>query len=243
MLFWLYIPGKRWYNYLEWLGKEEGFSLIQAVIFELNGVLVDVDLCHRRAWKRMAKEQGLPFDDRLYARMQGMDAQQGLDCMLGKARRNYSLGEKWALSARNHDLYSEQITLLTRDQMLPGAMDTLNALKAQGIKLAAEGPDENMKGILRQLKLLDLMDAVVDDSQITRKKPDPQSLLLTAQKLSLSPEQCLAVVDSLPGAEAAEKIGMKVAAIGNAADCSVADICAETLQEIDLAALIAAGNI
>jgi len=217
--------------------------LIQAVIFELNGVLVDVDLCHRRAWKRMAKEQGLPFDDRLNARMQGMNAQQGLDFMLNKARRNYSLGEKLALSARNHDLYSDHIALLTREQMLPGALDTLNALKKQGVKRAVEGSDENMKGILKQLGLNDLLDAVVDENQFTHQKPDPESLLLAAKKLGVSPDSCLAVADSIKGAEAALKAGMKVLAIGNAAAFNQAALRAETLHEIDLAALIAAGNI
>ena len=217
--------------------------MIQAVIFELNGVLADVDLCHRRAWKRMAKEQGLPFDDRLYAQIRGMEIQAGLETMLKKARRGYSLGEKMALSARQYDLYADEIATLTQHEMLPGALETLQKLKNAGIRMAVEGTDENVKGILRQLKLLPLMDTVVDAGQVERLKPDPEAFVLVARKLSLPPEMCLAVEDSKKGVEAALRSGMKVAALGNAQDCEQAVLRAESLADIDLAALITAEKI
>ena len=212
--------------------------MIQAVIFELNGVLADMDLCHRRAWKRMAKEQGLPFDDRLYAQIKGMNIQAGLEMMLKKARRGYSLGEKMALSARQYDLFADEISALTQEQMLPGALETIQTLKKAGVRMAVEGTDENVKGVLRQLKLLPIMDAVVDAGQVEHLKPDPEAFLWAARKLSLPPEACLAVEDSRKGAEAALKSGMKLAAVGDAMGCEGAAVHAETLEDMDLWALI-----
>ena len=212
--------------------------MIQAVIFELNGVLVDTDLFSRRAWKLMAKEQGLPFDDRINEKLKNMTFAEGLEFLLRKAKRSYSLAEKVALSARQSDLYSEQIDALNQDHMLPGALEALKKAKEKGIKIAVAGNGENTRGILWRLRLGDLVDTVVDESLVHAPLPDPAVLFLACNRLGVAPENCLAIMDSFPGVEGALRGNMKTVAVGKASGCEFAAARGETLEDIDLISLL-----
>ena len=188
--------------------------MIQAVIFNLDGVLISTHNCHYEAWKQLALEQGIPFSDDIYRRMEGMKRMDSLKVLLRRAERTYSLGEMWALSARKNDLFNEAVEQLKARSILPGAAETLYALREKGIKTAVASSSENATGILRKLQMDSLLDVIVDGTQIEHGKPDPEAFLTAARKLSLPPANCLAVENSDAGIEAAQAAGMKVAALG-----------------------------
>lgn len=217
--------------------------MIQAVIFALDGVLVNTDECHYRAWKQMAEDQGIPFDRKISQKLQGMSPLDGLKLLLRKAERKFSPGEIWALGARKNDLFSEQIADLGEKDILPGALETVRALKDQGIFVAVGSASENATGILRRLRMDKLFDAVADGNQITHGKPDPEVFLLAAKKLNLPPENCLVVEESETGVEAAKRCAMPALAVGDAENCKNADYHAPNLANIQLARMIASGEI
>ncbi len=196
------------------LGKGAESSLIQAVIFNLDGVLVSTHQCHYDAWKQLALEQGIPFTDDIYRRMEGMKRMDSLEVLLERAEREYSLGEKWALSARKNDLFNESVARLKASSILPGTVETLYALREMGVKTAVASSSENATGILRQLQLDSLLDAIVDGTQIQQGKPDPEAFLLAARKLRAPTAQCLVVENSEAGIVAAREAGMEIARLG-----------------------------
>lgn len=208
--------------------------MIQAVIFNLDGVLVTTDACHFEAWKKMAKEHGIPFDQSTYERIRGMSRLDGLDIILRKARRPYSPGEKWALATRKNDLYMECIAQLGTECVLPGAQETVMKLKDIGYKIAVGSSSQNAVFILKQLGIREFFDAVADGNQIERLKPDPEVFLLAAHKLGMAPEQCLVVEDSPDGILAARAGGMMSLGVREAASCPQADFSAASLLEANL---------
>lgn len=212
--------------------------MIQAVIFNLDGVLVKTDECHYAAWKQMAQEQGIPFDEKINGSLQGMRRMDSLRVLLRKAERRYSGAEMLALSARKNDLFNELILTLGPDNICPGAMETVRSLRRMGIKTAVGSCSENATGILRQLNMLPLFDAVIDGGQITRGKPDPEVFLKAAERLEVPPENCLVVEDGRAGAEAAHRCRMRLLSLGEGL-CDVnADYWAENIASADIPGII-----
>ncbi|MBR1586460.1 MAG: beta-phosphoglucomutase [Clostridia bacterium] len=212
--------------------------MIQAVIFNLDGVLVNSDECQFAAWRQLAHEQGIPFDEKINGSMQGMKRMESLRVLLRKAERRYTMGEMFALSARKNDIFNELILTLGPENICPGAVDAVEELREIGIKTAVGSCSENATGILRQLKMDRLFDVIVDGGQITKGKPDPEVFLLAADQMEVPPENCLVVEDGRPGVEAARRCGMQVLAIGDALSSVNADYWAESVRSADLPDII-----
>jgi beta-phosphoglucomutase len=212
--------------------------MIQAVIFDLDGVLVSTDDCHYRAWKRMADEEHIPFSRSINERLRGVSRMDSLAIILEKATKNYTEAEKSAMAARKNAYYVELIGLLTPMDILPGAMDVVNTLKAMGIQVAIGSSSRNTPVILRQIGLENAFDAVADGNQITRSKPDPEVFLLAARLLNCPPEKCLVVEDADAGIEAALRGGMKALGVGSASKNPLATYRAENLAQANLAEII-----
>ena len=217
--------------------------MIQAVIFDLNGVLVTTDLCHFHAWELMAKEHGIPFDSDVYARIRGLSRMDGIAVILEKSKRHYTDGEKLALATRKNDLYLGMIAGMNEEALLPGAIDAVMGLREIGIRTAVSSSSQNARQILCQLGISDLFDAVVDGNQVGNLKPDPEAFLLTARKLKIDPSHCLVIEDAPEGVKAAHSGGMRCLAVGGAAHDPAADFRADTLAQTDLPALVRQENI
>lgn len=209
--------------------------MIQAVIFNLDGVLTDTDVCHEQAWRQMAKEQGIPFTPEIYRKMRGRKRTEGLTVLLSHAERPYTPGETWALAARKNDLFNDAVLLLGREAILPGAEETLRALRAMGVGTAVASSSENAGGILRQLKMEGLLDAVVDGEDVSQGKPDPEVLLLAARKLRAPTGNCLVVENNRAGVQAARQAGMRCLLIGEEAGAD-----APSLEKLELPRRLAA---
>jgi len=202
--------------------------LIQAVIFNLDGVLAATDVCHEQAWRQMAREMGIPCGTDTYRRIRGRKRMEGLSVLLSKAERPYSPGETWALAARKNDLFNDMVVQMGREGILPGAEETLSALRQMGLKTAVASSSENAAGILRQLKMDGLMDAVVDGEDVFQGKPDPEVFLLAARKLKMPTGSCLVIENTLAGAQAARQAGMRCILIGDEPGAAASDL--QTLE-------------
>ena len=207
---------------------------VLGVIFDLDGVIVSTDNCHYLAWKKMADEEGIPFDRTINERLRGVSRMESLAIILEKAEKTYTDAEKDALAARKNGYYVELIGSLTPEDMLPGAMDTLRTLREKGIKIAIGSSSRNTPIILRQIGLDTYFDAVADGNAISRSKPDPEVFLLAGSLLGLAPENCLVVEDADAGVEAALAGGMRVLGVGGAAKNPKATFAAESLAQLDI---------
>lgn len=188
----------------------------KAVLFDLDGVLVTTDDCHYRAWKQMADEEHIPFTRTDNERLRGVSRMASLEIVLEKAARTYSEEEKLALAERKNCYYVQLIRKLTDAAILPGARETVIRLREAGVLTAVASSSKNARLILTQVGLIDLFDAIIDGTQITKSKPDPEVFLKAAELLHKKPQDCIVVEDADAGIAAAKSAGMYAVAVGNA---------------------------
>lgn len=127
--------------------------------------------------------------------------------------------------------------------MPEGLLSFLESLKSNriSIALATSAPRENIDFVFDNLHIGHFFDAVVDESQVSRGKPDPEVYLKAAEALELNPEQCIVVEDSIPGIMAGAAAGMAVVAITTTHgrdEFKHADLVIDTFKELDIERLI-----
>lgn len=210
----------------------------EAVIFDLDGVIVSTDECHYQAWKRLADEEGIPFDRSINQRLRGVSRMESLEIILERAARDYTDVEKTVLAERKNEYYRKLLYRLTSADILPGAVSLLRELKKRGIRVAIGSSSRNAPFILEKIGLGGFFDAIADGNGITKSKPDPEVFLLAAKLLCVPPGRCAVVEDSVAGILAAKAAGMKAIGVGYAKSCAQADETAEDLTEVTIGRLL-----
>ena len=205
----------------------------QAIIFDLDGVICFTDEYHYRAWKAMADDMGIPFDRTVNNRLRGVSRMASLDIILEKyTGPALSQEEKEKLAQRKNDIYRESLKEMSPADLSAEVKETLEGLRALGLKLAIGSSSKNTPFILGQIGLKDFFDAVSDGNNITRSKPDPEVFVKAAQMLGIAPEACLVVEDAVSGAQAGHAGGMKVACLGDAAQHQAGDWNMQSIREL-----------
>lgn len=206
---------------------------IKGLIFDLDGVLVFTDKFHYQAWKTMADELGVYFDETINHRLRGVSRMDSLEIILERYEGpDLSLREKEKLAEKKNEIYRTLLESMTPDDVTKEVRDTLTKLREKGYKLAIGSSSKNAKFILEKVELKDAFDAISDGNNITKSKPDPEVFLKAAEYLGLPPKACMVVEDAEAGIEAAKKGGMYVAGIGEAAKSINADESLKTFSEL-----------
>ena len=204
-----------------------------AVIFDLDGVICFTDEYHYLAWKAMADDMGIPFDREINNRLRGVSRMASLEIILEKyTGPALSDEEKERLAEKKNDLYRESLKLMSTADLSDEVRETLETLRAMGLKLAIGSSSKNTPFILGQIGLGGWFDAVSDGNNITRSKPDPEVFVKAAEMLGIPAERCLVVEDAVSGAEAGHAGGMKVACVGDAAEHGAGDWNMKSIREL-----------
>lgn len=188
----------------------------QGVIFDLDGVICFTDKYHYQAWKQVADDIGVYFDEQINNRLRGVSRMESLDIILEKSSRAYTAEEKEELARRKNDLYRSLLSNMSPADLTQEVRQTLEALRAAGLMLAIGSSSKNTRYILERLGLKDFFDAVSDGTNIQRSKPDPQVFTMAADFLGLPPSKCLVVEDAEAGIRAASAGGFDSAGLGEA---------------------------
>lgn len=210
----------------------------KGVIFDLDGVLADTATVHQAAWKKLADELDLPFDDSLGRRLKGIDRMTSLDMLLEGSSRTHTAAEKAALAARKNHYYRQQIEQFSPDNLLAGARRALESTRRSGLKIALASASRNAPLLLERLGIADLFDYVVDAGCIARGKPDPDIFLAAANGLHLTAAECIGVEDAIAGITAIHAAGMPAVGIGSTAELNDADITLDTIADFDISRLL-----
>lgn len=206
---------------------------IKGLIFDLDGVLVFTDKFHYQAWKTMADELGVYFDETINHRLRGVSRMDSLEIILERYEGpDLSLREKEKLAEKKNEIYRTLLESMTPDDVTKEVRDTLTKLREKGYKLAIGSSSKNAKFILEKVELKDAFDAISDGNNITKSKPDPEVFLKAAEYLGLPPKACMVVEDAEAGIEAAKKGGMYATGIGEAAKSINADESLKTFSEL-----------
>ena len=204
---------------------------IKAFIFDLDGVLTDTAEYHYRAWKRMAEEEGLPFNRQDNEKLRGVSRRASLELIL----KGRSLPEEKieAMMERKNNYYRESIKEISEKDLLPGSLELLQKLREKGYKLAVASASKNAPMIIERLNIGAYFDVLAHGGSVERAKPAPDLFLYTAEKLKLEPRYCLVVEDAEAGVEAAKRAGMATIGIGPPERVGAADLVFSSVGEID----------
>ncbi|NLF29405.1 MAG: HAD family phosphatase [Planctomycetes bacterium] len=176
-----------------------------AVIFDMDGVLIDSYDAHYESWRRLAAEQGAPYTREQFARSFGRTSRE-------------ILAEQWpvpmaaaeipAADRRKEELYRR---IIRADYPgMAGAVELVRALHGAGFALAigSSGPRANIEVVLEQTGAGGLFGAVVSGEDVHRGKPDPEIFQIAAARLGVAPDRCAVIEDAPLGVEAARRAGM-----------------------------------
>jgi beta-phosphoglucomutase len=203
-----------------------------AVIFDVDGVLVDSYQAHFASWRQMYRELGRDYSEAAFASDFGRRSGDILRRTLGDKLTDGQVNE---LDQRKEALFRD----LLRKNFVPmdGAVELIDALAAEGFRLAvgSSAPLENVELSLNKLRRATRFSAIVAGADVTRGKPDPQVFQLAAQRLGISPESCAVIEDAVHGIEAAQRaemIGIALTGTATRAQLEKADLVIDSLREL-----------
>jgi len=185
-------------------------QLPKAIIWDMDGVIVDSGRFHFYAWQQALAEHGFSFTEAQFRQTFGQRNREILLQFLGD---RYSPELEQAISERKEALFREN--LRGKAQPLPGVLTWLDRLKAQGFRhaVASSGPSQNIEAVIGELGLGYYFDAIVCGESLPAGKPDPTIFLHAAEMLDTPPSRCVVIEDAVAGVEAAHRAGMKCVAV------------------------------
>ena len=205
-----------------------------AVIFDLDGVLIDSYQAHLESWQHLALENGITLSEEQFAPWFGVT---GRDLIRGLfASEDLSDDRVEALYTRKTALYREGFKAGVT--IMDGAVELIDALRAAGLRLgiATSGSRESTELTLRRIARQACFGAVVTGQDVRRGKPDPEPFLVAAARLEIAADRCVAIEDAPPGIAAARSAGMATVGLvsegRSAADLSAADRVVRSLREL-----------
>lgn len=209
---------------------------IKAFIFDLDGVLTDTAEYHYRAWNRLADEIGVPFTREENEALRGIPRRESLLTLLKGHPTTEEQLQAWM--SRNNDYYLEFIREISSTDVLPGARELLEEIRAAGLKSALGSASKNAPEVIQRLGIAHLLDSVSDGNSVERQKPAPDLFLHAAGKLGVSPRECVVVEDAAAGVEAALAGGFWTLALGPVTRFPVAHHILPGLENIHLQELL-----
>ena len=151
----------------------------KAVIFDLDGVMRHTDMYHYQAWKQI-DELGIYFDEEINNRLRGVSRMESFEIILERYEGTMSLEDKVVYTTRKNEAYKELLKNMS-PASITEVKETLDGLRAKGLKLAIGSSSKNAGFLLERLGLDGYFDAVSDGNNITRSKPDPEVFVKAAQ--------------------------------------------------------------
>jgi beta-phosphoglucomutase family hydrolase len=183
--------------------------MIEAVLWDLDGVLVDTARFHYQAWCQLLSELGRSLSEEEFRRTFGLRNDLILRDLLGEV----SAEEVKRLSERKEALFRQHAA--GRVTLLPGAAELVRRSRDGGRRtaLVTSTPRLNIDFVLEQVGLSGAFDTIVAAEDVLRGKPDPEGFLLAARRLGVAPQRCLVIEDAPGGVEAARRAGMHSLAV------------------------------
>jgi beta-phosphoglucomutase len=206
--------------------------LIRALIFDLDGVIVDTARYHFIAWKKIAESLKIPFGEIENEKLKGVSRIDSLEKILNWGGITLSKKEKKYWLDIKNKFYLDCISQISPKELLPGVSKLIEESKQCGFKIALGSASKNAIPILKKVNLINSFDEIVDGTIVSLSKPNPEVFLRGAELLNLLPEQCLVFEDAQSGIFAAKNAQMKCVAIGNTYNLEGAEVVIESLEEI-----------
>lgn len=206
----------------------------EAVLFDMDGVLLSTDEYHYRSWQDLATAHGVTLPRETFdQRMRGLERPAALAVFLSGTGDRFSAEKRAAMAVEKQERF---LAIVAREGVrpLPGVLDLIADVRRHGAKVAVGSSSRNTRPLLTAAGLIDLVDAIVDAND-ERAKPEPDIYLEAARRLGIERERtdrCVVIEDALDGIEAARRAGMAVLAVGPADRFPDAKYQVETLAGV-----------
>ncbi|HET7360723.1 MAG TPA: beta-phosphoglucomutase [Salinimicrobium sp.] len=206
----------------------------KAIIFDLDGVIVDTAKFHFLAWRKLANDLGFDISHEQNEQLKGVSRVHSLRQILKWGEKDCSEDEfERYLISKNED-YLARISGMNENDLLPGVKKVLDYLTSEKVPYALGSASKNARPILKSLKIADRFTAIVDGNDVTKAKPNPEVFLIAAEKLNVNPKDCIVFEDSLAGIQAANSAGMTSIGIGDENILKEADYNFSDFTEINI---------
>ncbi len=182
-----------------------------AVIFDMDGVLVDSNVAHFKAWKEFGKRYGIEMNQEIFDKY--LNGRRNDEFLAEYYPGRWTQEERLRISAEKEAFYREHF--VKEAPPVPGVVAFIKNLAARGIPLAlaTSGPWENAELITSTLGVKPYFRVMVTGLDVTAAKPDPTIFLEAARRLGVPPKQCLVFEDSPAGVQAAVRAGARCVGI------------------------------
>lgn len=212
-------------------------SKLEAVLFDMDGVIIDSEPLWSKAEQQLLARRNLRYSPQLKTVMMGLDSSEAVGFLIKHYDLKESVGD--VVEERN-----QLIAGLFREFLrpMPHALQLVRSVHAAEIKtgLASSSPKELVDLALGRLNITGLFDLILSGDQVARGKPAPDIYLTAARKLGVSHESCLVIEDAPHGVAAAKAAGMCCLAISTSAsepELAAADRVVGDFDQVDLALL------
>ena len=178
--------------------------MIKAIIFDMDGVIVDSLPMHLKIWEKIFTRRGLEFNLKIYERYNGLSTVETAENM----KKDFDMDDD------PEDIVKEKIRLEKEVResiaLFDNAVETLECAKKKGYKLAlgTSAMSHMLDYILEKFDIGKYFDAIVSAREVEHTKPSPEIFILAAERLGVEPKECAVVEDAINGVLAAKKAGM-----------------------------------
>jgi HAD superfamily hydrolase (TIGR01509 family) len=185
-------------------------DLPRAILWDLDGVLVDTFELHFLTWREALSREGIAFTRTTFDHTFGQNNHDTLTYVLGHPP---TPEQEERISACKEGTFRQEARRSTR--AMPGVDDLIRALHADGWRqaVASSAPPENISVLMACLEAADLLRVHVSGDLVPIGKPDPTIFLLAARELSVPPARCVVIEDAPAGVQAAARAGMACLAL------------------------------
>ncbi len=205
-----------------------------AVLWDMDGVIVDTAPFHFKAWQQTFSKLGVKYTTAQFKASFGQRNEAIIPEIIGKP---ISPEEIAAIAREKEALFRR----LARGKIkpFPGAVELLQRLSKSKIKMAlvSSTPLRNIDAVLESLEIKAVFQTIISGADVSKGKPDPECFLLAASRLGAKPENCIVIEDSTAGVSAAKSAGMKCIAITNTRrrnQLKKANMVIDSLENIDI---------
>ncbi len=212
--------------------------MIKALIFDLDGVIVDTAKYHYLAWKELADSLGFEFTKQHNERLKGVSRVKSLEILLEIGNLSFSEEKKHEFAVNKNKKYLEYVTKMDSSEILSGVINFIEDAKANNIKIALGSASKNAMTILKQIDILKYFDAVIDGTSVSKAKPDPEVFLKGAEALGMKPSECIVFEDAQAGVEAAINGGFYCVGIGGEEELGEANYLMSGFENINYKKII-----
>jgi len=205
-----------------------------AVIFDMDGVIVDSNQYHTEAWNQFFRSHGINASDEDFRlHVYGWINPDILKYFFAKI----SAEQIKEYIDQKESLFRKLIRKdITATKGLPGFLEMLRKDNIT-CAVATSAPPENAELILSGLNIKDCFKVIIDDTQVIKGKPDPEIYLKAAEMIGYPPERCIVIEDSVSGIKSGLNAGMKVVAIATThkrEELPLADMIIDDFSELDI---------